>query len=104
MAETALKAWTLEEFLAWDEAQEGAHEFDGVEPVPMNPPTTRHQVILGELFDALRRSSKPVRVLLGVVITTKAGRARRIPDLAVVARSEPLSTPAGSPIVVIEIA
>ncbi|HKM63286.1 MAG TPA: Uma2 family endonuclease [Acidisphaera sp.] len=104
MAETALRVWTLEEFLAWDEAQEGAHEFDGVEPIPMNPPTTRHQVILLELLDALRRSAKPVRVLPGVMIVTKEGRARRIPDIAVVPRDAPLSTPVGSPIVVVEIA
>jgi Uma2 family endonuclease len=40
-----LKPMTVEEFLAWEERQEGRYEFDGFRPVAMTGGTVAHEVI-----------------------------------------------------------
>jgi len=45
--------WTVERFLAWEDAQEGKHEFDGVRIVPMTGGSRRHQRIVMNLLMAL---------------------------------------------------
>jgi Uma2 family endonuclease len=40
-----LKPMTVEEFLVWEERQEGRYEFDGIRPVAMTGGTIAHEVI-----------------------------------------------------------
>ena len=47
------RGMTLEEFLAWDEGQEGRWEFDGFEPVAMVGGTSAHSGITINLLIAL---------------------------------------------------
>jgi len=56
--------WSLAEFLAWEESQEGRWEFDGFAPVAMTGGTWRHEEIGGALRSLLREHlrGKPCRV------------------------------------------
>src|ERR1051326_615351 len=44
------QSWTTETFLAWEDRQEGKHEFDGREIIPMTGGTLAHQRIIGNLW------------------------------------------------------
>lgn len=103
MADTVLRTWTIEEFLAWEQDQEGLYEFDGAEPIEMNPPALPHQLILMALIDALRLSPTPIRAIPSIGMFTKAGKARRIPDLTVIPHDVPLVDPVTSPLMIAEI-
>ena len=96
---------TREEFLAWDEAQEGRHEFDGTAPVAMVGGSVAHASItrnlLGRLWQSLR--GKACQPFGGDLRVEAAGRIR-YPDAAV------SCTPAGrgalairDPVVVFEV-
>ena len=58
------KAWTVEQFLAWEEKQELRYEFDGARPIAMTGGTYEHDAIQVNLVTALstRRRGKPCRV------------------------------------------
>jgi Uma2 family endonuclease len=52
--ETALiKRWTVEEFLAWEDRQEGRHEFDGERIIAMTGGSVAHQKIVFNLVRTL---------------------------------------------------
>ena len=75
---------TVEEFLAWDDEQEGRHEFDGQNVIEMVGGAYRHEVIVanlvGELLFLLRGSEfRPV----GSGFRLRAGPAVRLPDVQV---------------------
>jgi Uma2 family endonuclease len=44
------RPWTTEQFLAWEDQQEGKNEFDGFRVVPMTGGTIAHQVIVFNLL------------------------------------------------------
>jgi len=44
------RPWTTETFLAWEDRQEGKHEFDGVRVVPMTGGSVAHQKIVSNLL------------------------------------------------------
>lgn len=48
-------AWTVDRFLAWEDRQEGKHEFDGYAVIPMTGGTAAHQRIVWELVLVLLR-------------------------------------------------
>jgi Uma2 family endonuclease len=43
------KPWTIEQFFAWAESQEGPYEFDGTRPVAMNGGSIRHGIITANI-------------------------------------------------------
>jgi len=46
------ESWTVERFLAWEDKQEGRHEFDGATMIPMTGGSRNHQKSL-IIYDAL---------------------------------------------------
>lgn len=65
MDTVVVDAWTAERFLAWEDAQEGKHEFDGVRVVPTTGGTAAHQRIVFNLCLALMNAvaGRPLDVL-----------------------------------------
>ena len=60
----ALQPMTMvEEFLAWEEAQQGRYEFDGFRPVAMTGGTFAHEVIIGQNLRT-ELGESPARVAL----------------------------------------
>ena len=49
----ALRPWTVEEFLRWEEQQDLRYEFDGVRPIAMTGGTFAHDAIQVNLVTAL---------------------------------------------------
>ncbi len=47
--------WSTESFLAWEDQQEGNHEFDGCQAVPMTGGSVAHQEIIFNLRTVLAR-------------------------------------------------
>jgi hypothetical protein len=48
--------WTVERFLAWEDEQEGRHEFDGTRVIPMTGGSRRHQRLVSRLLRLLEDS------------------------------------------------
>lgn len=78
-------AMTRDEFLLWLEAQDGRHEFDGVQPVAMVNNTRTHGRISQNLFFALRSrlGQGPCEVLGPDAGVATIGSAVRFPDALV---------------------
>jgi Uma2 family endonuclease len=53
MGTAPTEAWTIERFLAWEDKQEGRHEFDGTSIVPMTGGSRAHQRIVYNLLRLL---------------------------------------------------
>ena len=49
----ALRRWTTEQFLEWEERQELKYEFDGVQPIAMSGGTAAHSITQRNLIIAL---------------------------------------------------
>jgi len=81
--------WTTETFLAWEDRQEGKHEFDGVRVVPMTGGSVAHQEIVFNLRVLLARllSGSPLRALQEMRL--RIGQRIRYPDVLVF--GEPVS-------------
>lgn len=47
--------WTTDSFLSWEDRQEGKHEFDGRNVVPMTGGSVAHQLLVYNLLVVLRR-------------------------------------------------
>ncbi len=82
MSEVAKRAWSQEEFFAWDGHSDGRYEFDGVAPVAMVGGSNRHSLLLRRLHRALERaldgrSCQPLGPDAGV---ETIGKAVRYPD------------------------
>ena len=96
---------SVDEFLAWEERQDGRWEFDGYQPIAMVGGTERHTVILGNIFVALRLRLRggPCRPYLeGLKIA--AAESIRYPDVFVACGPTPgTATIANNPVVVFEV-
>jgi Uma2 family endonuclease len=59
------RPWTVERFLAWEDRQEGKHEFDGLDTIAMTGGSVAHQEIVAALRFLLARllAGKPNRAL-----------------------------------------
>jgi Uma2 family endonuclease len=77
--------WTTERFLAWEDKQEGKHEFDGRDVVPMTGGSIAHQRIVLNLCLSLigLLDSRPFTVLHEMRI--RMGEIVRYPDVLVCA-------------------
>lgn len=99
------QSMTLEQFLAWEEGQELAYEFDGFEPVAMTGGTAAHETIGGTLRGLLRETlrGRPCRHWGPTMKVEVAGRIR-YPDAFVSCTPVPLTeTVIRDPVVVFEV-
>ena len=82
------RLWTTETFLAWEDRQEGKHEFDGRDIVPMTGGSYAHQRIVINLWLALTGllGDQPPRIAQEMRL--QIGSRVRYPDVLV--STEPL--------------
>ncbi len=75
---------TVDEFLAWDDEQEGKHEFDGENVIEMVGGAYNHEVIVSNLIAelAIRLRDGEFRAI-GSGFRLRAGPAVRLPDVQV---------------------
>ena len=96
---------TLEEFLDWEEQQEGRYEFaDGV-VTAMSGGTDAHDDVRGAIVAILRSklAGKPCRARLDLKLVCPNGRSR-YPDIAVVCGPrDPSATRLTNPVVLVEV-
>lgn len=81
--------WTVERFLAWEDKQEGKHEFDGRRVIPMTGGSRDHQRIVFNLLRLLADALDPDRFDAVQEMRIRIGRKVRYPDVAVVAGPVP---------------
>lgn len=107
MAQSALKAWTLDEFFAWQERQEERYELVGGVPLRMMAgASNRHDDVVANTIIALgnRLRGSGCRTFTGDgAVETYAGQVRR-PDAGVdCGRRDPSSYRAADPRLVVEV-
>jgi len=81
------RPWTTETFLAWEDRQEGKHEFDGRDVIPMIGGSLAHQDIVFNLRGVLSRllAGQPFRAAHEMRL--QIGTRIRYPDVVVFAGS-----------------
>jgi Uma2 family endonuclease len=77
--------WTTESFLAWEDRQEGKHEFDGQRVVQMTGGSIAHQWIVINLCVALRALVSSRGFLAVPEMRLRIGPGVRYPDVVVCA-------------------
>ena len=77
------QSWTTETFLAWEDRQEGKHEFDGREIIPMTGGTLAHQRIIGNLWMTLLRLLGDRSLTASLEMRLRIGTRVRYPDVVV---------------------
>jgi Uma2 family endonuclease len=77
------RPWTTESFLAWEDKQEGKHEFDGRRVIPMTGGSLAHQDIVFNLRSLLGRllAGSPARAAHEVRL--RIGDRVRYPDVVI---------------------
>lgn len=81
--------WTVDRFLAWEDKQEGRHEFDGVRIVQVTGGTRAHQRIVSNLVRLLEDALDPDRFDAVPEMRLEVGGRIRYPDVSVVAGRVP---------------
>jgi Uma2 family endonuclease len=100
------KPMTREAFFAWNEAQEGRYEFDGIQPVAMTGGTMGHSVTIGNIIRHLgsRLAGKPCRPLGPDAAVATIGQTVRYPDAVVTcSRIDLTSYLVPDPVIVFEV-
>jgi Uma2 family endonuclease len=100
-----MKTMTVEEFLAWEERQEGRYEFDGFRPVAISGGTYAHEMIAGNILmelGARLRGSHCTPLGQGMKIEV-AGRIRYPDALVVCSPVGRKATVIKDPVVVFEV-
>lgn len=77
--------WTMERFLAWEDKQEGRHEFDGFRIQEVTGGTRAHQRIISNLVRLLEDALDPVRFDVVPEMRIEIDGRIRYPDVSVVA-------------------
>jgi Uma2 family endonuclease len=79
------RPWTTESFLAWEDKQEGKHEFDGRRVIPMTGGSLAHQEIVFNLRTVLARllGERPFRAAHEMRL--RIGERVRYPDVVIFA-------------------
>jgi Uma2 family endonuclease len=85
MGTALIEAWTVERFLAWEDRQEGRHEFDGACIVPMTGGSRAHQRIVYNLLRLLDDGLDPDRFDAVAEMRLDVGGKIRYPDVMVCA-------------------
>ena len=78
------KPWTVEQFLAWEDRQEGRHEFDGIRVHEMTGGSRAHQRIVSNLVRILEDALDPDRFDAVPEMRLDVGGKIRYPDVSVV--------------------
>ena len=89
MDDVLLEPWTVERFLAWEDEQEGKHEFDGARIIPMTGGSRKHQRLIQRLVSLLEDSLDPDRFDAVQEMRLQIGDRARYPDVSVVGGSIP---------------
>ncbi len=79
------RPWTTEAFLAWEDRQEGKHEFDGRDVVPMTGGSLAHQRIVLNLGMALLGLLDGRPLMSAQEMRLRIGAKVRYPDVIVCA-------------------
>jgi hypothetical protein len=79
------RPWTAGTFLAWEDQQEGKHEFDGRKIIPMTGGTIAHQRIAGNLWVALMGLLGDGGLMAMQKMWLRIGARVRYPDVVVCA-------------------
>ncbi len=79
------RPWTTETFLAWEDRQEGKHEFDGRDVIPMTGGSIAHQRIVGNLWAALIGLLGDRALVTVLEMRLRIGARIRYPDVVVCA-------------------
>jgi Uma2 family endonuclease len=80
---------TVERFLAWEDKQEGRHEFDGTQVIEMTGGSRAHQRVISNLVRLLEDVLNPDRFDVIPEMRIDVGGKIRYPDVAVVAGHVP---------------
>jgi Uma2 family endonuclease len=78
------RLWTTETFLAWEDNQEGKHEFDGRRVIPMTGGSLAHQDIVSNLRMLLWRLLAGLSVRAAQEMRLRIGDRVRYPDVVIV--------------------
>lgn len=81
--------WTVERFLAWEDKQEGRHEFDGASIIPMTGGSRNHQRILYNLLRCLEERLDQEQFDAVAQMRLQIGKRVRYPDVLVCAGQIP---------------
>ncbi|MBV9251434.1 MAG: Uma2 family endonuclease [Acetobacteraceae bacterium] len=79
------RPWTAEAFLAWEDRQEGKHEFDGQHVIEMTGGSIAHQRIVFNLCLALMGLIGDRPLLVVQEMRVRAGASVRYPDVVICA-------------------
>jgi Uma2 family endonuclease len=79
------RPWTTETFLAWEDRQEGKHEFDGRHITPTTGGSIAHQRIVGNLWAALIGLLGDGPQMAMLEMRLRIGTRIRYPDVVVCA-------------------
>ena len=77
------RLWTTETFLAWEDKQEGKHEFDGRRVIPMTGASLAHQDIMFNLRMLLGRLLAGLSVRAAQEMRLRIGDRVRYPDVVI---------------------
>ena len=94
---------SLDQFLAWEDRQDGRWEFDGFEPRAMVGASTIHNQIVGALEFALRRRLRTPCRVYRETMRLRLAETARYPDLMVVCAPLVDAVELTNPVVVIEV-
>ena len=83
------RLWTTETFLAWEDRQEGKHEFDGMQVIQMTGGSFAHQDIVFNLRTLLARLLAGTALRAVQEMRIRIGDRVRYPDVTVCAASHP---------------
>jgi Uma2 family endonuclease len=108
MAEPAIRAMTLDEFLRWDDGTDRRYELIGGFPVAMAPPAEAHGMLalrLGARLDAALAPRRPCRALVeaGVIRADRADTFFVADIAATCAPTEPGRQAIKDPFLIVEI-
>lgn len=78
-----VEPWTAERFLAWEDRQEGKHEFDGHRIIPMTGGSLGHQRIVRNLVNALAAILDETQFPVVQEMRVRVGPKFRYPDACV---------------------
>jgi Uma2 family endonuclease len=79
------RPWTTDTFLAWEDRQEGKHEFDGEHVIPMPGGSVAHQRIVYNLCSVLMGLLGAQTLMVLQEMRLRAGVRVRYPDVVVCA-------------------
>jgi Uma2 family endonuclease len=99
----SLKPLTVDEFLAWERAQELRFEFDGIQPVAMTGGSLAHNRITTRLTVALVQHVRPPCEPLGPELKVLTPGRVRYPDATIICSEPDEGSDTVSPTVVFEV-